>query len=390
MRYLSEIIGRFADSKFVFLAGPRQVGKTTLGQEWLSKYRGLYLNWDAIEDRQRILKRDYLADPKLEAILFDEIHKYRVWKSYLKGLYDKESRRLRVLITGSARLDLYQRGGESMFGRYELLRLHPYSVGELTAKHYASAPPDDFLKLEPEQSNHQEIWHRLERFGGFPEPYHTADPLQHSRWSLRRRELLIKEDLRDLSEVKMVDQVEHLYLLLPERVGAPLSINSLREEVQVAFNTVSSWIGILDRLYISYRVSPYHRGLARSLKKEQKLYLWDWSQIENAGARFENMVASHLMKSLQMWTDLGYGEYDLAYFRDREKNEVDFVVTRNRKPILVLECKLNDTQIHPPLVKLAESLGGVPCIQLVHQEGIEKRRGNSLVVTASRFFSGWI
>lgn len=373
----------------VLLAGPRQVGKTTLGKEWLSNFKGLYLNWDAIEDRQQLLKRSFLGEANLEAVLFNEIHKYRLWKGYLKGLFDKEKERLKILVTGSARLDRYQKSGESMFGRYELLRLHPYSIGELSHVNLPP-PPTDFLHLGPRSPSHQKIWARLEQFSGFPEPYTIADPLQHSRWSLRRRELLIKEDLRELSEVKMVDLVEHLYLLLPDRVGAPLSINSLREEIQVAFNTVNTWIGILDRLYISYRISAFHKGLARSLKKEQKLYLWDWSQVENPGARFENMVASHLLKSTQAWTDLGYGEYDLWYYRNKEKEEVDFVITKKRKPIAIFECKLSDTQLHRPLLKLSESLGGIPAIQLVYQEGVEIRGSRSLVVSASRYFAEWV
>lgn len=373
----------------VLLAGPRQVGKTTLGKSWLANQHGLYLNWDDPADRQQILKRSFLKDTSIKAVLFDEIHKYRSWKGYLKGLYDKEHDHLKILVTGSARLDLYQKGGESMFGRYELLRLHPYSIGELTHG-TLPPPPTDFLELGPASPAFEAIWHKLERYSGFPEPFHAADQLQYSRWSLRRRELLIKEDLRELSEVKMVDLVEHLYLLLPERVGSPLSINNLREEVGVAFNTLSSWLSILDRLYISYRISPYHKGLKRSLKKEQKLYLWDWSQIENIGARFENMVASHILKSLQAWTDIGYGEFGLWYWRSKEKEEVDFVVTNKRKPVVVFECKLTDNRIHRPLIQLAKDLGGIPAVQLVYQDGIEDRKENSLVVSASRFFSSWV
>jgi predicted AAA+ superfamily ATPase len=389
MRYLYNNMCSLLTKKMVLLAGPRQVGKTTLGKAWLGNLRGLYLNWDAPEDRQQILKRSFLARPDVNAILFDEIHKYRPWKGYLKGLYDKEFGRLRVLVTGSARLDLYQKSGESMFGRYELLRLHPLSVGELTHGQLVP-PPADLLAVGAESPEAQSNWERLEKFSGFPEPFHAADQLQYNRWSLRRRELLIKEDLRELSEVKMVDLVEHLYLLLPERVGSPLSLNSLREEIGVAFNTVSAWLGILDKLYISYRISPYHKGLKRSLKKEQKLYLWDWSQIEDRGARFENMVASHLLKSLHAWTDIGYGEFDLWYWRNREKDEVDFVVTNRRKPIAVFECKLSDTKVHPPLTQLARELGGIPAVQLVSQEGIQERIGNTLVVSASRYFSGWV
>ena len=389
MRYLYTNMCSLLANKMVLLAGPRQVGKTTLGKSWLDNLQGLYLNWDDSDDRQQILKRTFLTRQDVKAILFDEIHKYRPWKSYLKGLFDKEFGRLKVLVTGSARLDLYQKSGESMFGRYELLRLHPLSVGELIHGQLV-VPPGDLLAVGTASPKAQQLWDTLSQFSGFPEPYHAADRLQYNRWSLRRRELLIKEDLRELSEVKMVDLVEHLYLLLPARVGSPLSLNSLREEIGVAFNTVHAWLGILDKLYISYRISPYHKDLKRSLRKEQKLYLWDWSQIEDAGARFENMVASHLLKSLQAWTDIGYGEFDLWYWRNREKDEVDFVVTNKRKPIAVFECKLSDTKAHRPLIQLAKELGDIPAIQLVLQEGVHERVGTALVVSASRYFSGWV
>jgi len=187
--------------------------------------------------------------------------------------------------------------------------------------------------------------------------------------------------------VKLVELVEHLYLLLPSRVGAPLSINALREEVGAAFNSVSNWLDILDRLYISFRIPPYSRGLARSLKKETKLYLWDWSQIEDASKRFENMVASHLLKSVHAWSDLGYGAFELHYWRNKEKQEVDFVITNNRKPVVLIECKLNVTAISKALLDLAEALGKVPAIQLVALPEINVQRGDVRVVTAADFLA---
>jgi predicted AAA+ superfamily ATPase len=385
-RYISKIIEEFSTKKMVFLAGPRQIGKTTVAKRWLELHGGLYLNWDSAADRTRILKQSFLESPK-PALILDEIHKYPRWRNYLKGLYDKDGARFRLLVTGSARLDYYRRGGDSLFGRYELLRLHPISIGEVSHG-TLSPPPSDWL-IPGEIQVNLGAWDRLQNFGGFPEPYFTADHRQHSRWSLRRRELLIKEDLRDVSDIKLVELVEHLYLLLPERVGGPLSINSLKEELQVAFNSVASWIEILERLYICFRISPFHRKLARSLKKERKLYLWDWSQVKEHGARFENIVASHLLKSTHAWTDMGFGEYQLHYWRNKEKEEVDFIITKDREPIVAIECKYSDPSPSPSLLKLSSVLR-IPAIQLVADSGVDRFGQNFRVVSAPKFLANLV
>ncbi len=379
-RYLTETIEEFSSKKFVLLAGPRQVGKTTVAKAWLETKSGLYLNWDSAEDRARILKKDFLGSNTRAALLLDEIHKYPRWRNYLKGLYDKESSRLQVVVTGSARLDIYRKGGDSLFGRYELLRLHPLSIGELT--HGIILPPPRDWLFPGQHLCDVAIWRRLLKFGGFPEPFFEQDPMQHKRWSTRRRELLVKEDLRDVSEVKLVELVEHLYLLLPGRVGAPLSMNVLKEELQVAYNTVAAWISILERLYLCFRLSPYHRKLARSLKKEQKLYLWDWSQLTDEAALFENIVAMHLLKSVDAWSDLGHGEFQLHYWRNKEKEEVDFLITQERVPVVLFECKLSDEVVAKPLVELSRALGNIPAIQLVATPGVSKQFGNVRVVSA--------
>ncbi len=386
-RYLDETIESFAARKFVLLAGPRQVGKTTAAKEWLARHSGTYLNWDSAEDRSAILKKDFLASTRASAVLLDEIHKYPRWKNYLKGLFDKDRERLRVVVTGSARLDLYRRGGDSMLGRYEMFRLHPFSLGELVHGR-ACPPPNDWLNIESKHE-YSEVWERLRKFGGFPEPYATQDPLQYQRWSLRRRELLIREDLRDLSGIKLTQLVEHLYLLLPERVGSPLSVNGLSEELQVAYNTTASWISTLERLYICYRLSPFHGRIARSLKKEQKLYLWDWSAVTDPGAQFENMVAGHLLKSVHLWTDLGYGEFDLWYWRDKEKREIDFIITKARKPVVMVECKLSESSVPKHFGEVAKALGGVPSILLTDSAGVDYRVGNSRVVSACRYLAAF-
>ncbi len=393
MRYLTPTLEQFAAEKFVLVSGPRQVGKTTLAKAWSAAHeqagrRTLYLNWDVAEDREAILRRPWLEPLRIDALVADELHKYVRWKSWLKGLYDQQRQRLEVVVTGSARLDVFQRGGESLFGRVEALRLHPFSVGELTHGRLV-APPRDWLTLAG-PSVDASLWPQLERRSGFPEPFLRDDPLQHRRWSARRRQLLVHEELREISQIKELSLVEHLAMLLPRRVGAPLSVNALREELQVAHDTVSSWLAALERLYFCFRIAPYQRRITRSLTKEQKLYLWDWSAIEDDGARFENMVASHLLKSIHAWNDIGYGEFDLKYLRDKQKNEVDFVVTERNKPIVLVECKLADEAPSPSLLKLGAQLGNVPQVQLVRTAGVDRTKAGTRVVSAERFLAGLI
>lgn len=388
-RYLTEPLRQFAEEKLALLSGPRQVGKTTLARTWSStggKGKSLYLNWDVPEDREVILKQAFLDRRDLRTLVLDEIHKYGRWKPWLKGLYDREGKRFQVVVTGSARLELFQKGGESLLGRYESLRLHPFSVGELTHGKPVE-PPRDWLRLEA-GAVPAGLWRHLERRSGFPEPFFRDDPLQHRRWSTNRRNLIIREDLRDLSQIRDLSLVEHLAILLPGRVGSPLSINALREELQVAHDTLNAWIQALDRLYFCFRIPPYHRRLARSLTKERKLYLWDWSQVEGEAARFENMVASHLFKSVHLWSDLGHGEFDLKYLRDKEKNEVDFVVTERNHPLALFECKLADENLSPALLKYGARLGEIPQIQLVKTPGVDRLRGRTRIVSAESYLAG--
>lgn len=387
MRYLLDAMTSLAAEKFVLMAGPRQVGKTTLARAWLARSHGRYLNWDIPTDRRQILQGQFL-DPTPPALVLDEIHKYPRWRNWLKGLYDRPDRTFQVVVTGSARLDYYRRGGDSLIGRYELLRLHPLTVGELVHGKVVG-PPRNWLEVG-NPGDHEASWARLERRSGFPEPYYRDDTRHHSRWSTRRRSLLIREDLRDLTRVREVGLVEHLSYLLPERVGSLLSVNALREELEVGHDTVSAWLDIFDRLYLCYRLPAFTRRLGRALKKDRKLYLWDWSEIPAPAARFENMVAGHLLKAVHAWTDLGFGEFELCYLRDKEKREVDFVITERRRPVVLIECKLADQELDPSLLHYREVLDGIPAIQLVRSPGVDRTGRGVRVVTASRFLAGLI
>jgi predicted AAA+ superfamily ATPase len=234
-----------------------------------------------------------------------------------------------------------------------------------------------------------DAWEHLERRGGFPEPFLRDNTQQHRRWTNARRDLLIREDLRDLTNIRQVVLVEQLALLLPERVAAPLSVNALREDLQVGHDTVSNWLEALERLYFAFRIGPWTRRVTRALTKERKLYLWDWSQVADDGARFENMVASHLLKAVHTWTDQGHGDFDLHYVRDREKREVDFVVTASRRPVVLVEAKRSDTSPTEALTRFQSALGGIPAVQLVGTAGVDRRvPGLPLrVVTASHWLA---
>lgn len=320
-RYLEHQVERDLKRKMVFVAGPRQVGKTTLALSVPDADRG-YLNWDVAEDRERILKRELPASP---IWVFDEIHKYRSWRNYLKGLYDGRPDGQQILVSGSARLDLYRYSGDSLQGRYHMLRLHPLSVAELDLE-----SPEDLEQLLV--------------LGGFPEPFFEGSEVEARRWSREYRNLLIREELTSLERVQDLGNLELLVLRLPELVGSPLSINALREDLQLGHKTVESWVRILERLYAVFRLPPFGAPGIRAVKKARKHYHFDWSLVPDPAARFENLVASHLLKWVHYRQDTEGLDLELRYFRDSEGREVDFLVVDRRQPILMVESKLSDAK----------------------------------------------
>ncbi len=379
MRNLAGPIEKDLRKKFVFLAGPRQVGKTHLAMSVLERLEGKYYNWDLAEDRQKILAKEFLQD---RWAVLDELHKYDRWKNFLKGIYDKYHETLKILVTGSARLDVYRRGGDSLLGRYFLFHLHPFSLGEVLRPSVIGRP-EEVLKVG-EGTPASDALEQLLRLGGFPEPFLNGSEEAHRRWSIQRTDILVREDIRDLTQVTLLSLIEHLMLLLPSRVGSVLSVNSLREDLQVAYNTVRSWLETFERLYITFSLSPWTQRIARSIHKERKLYLWDWSQIKDEGARFENFVASHLWKAVHLWRDLGMGDFGLWFVRDRDRREVDFCVTKDRAPWLLVEAKLSETQLSEPLEYYANRFG-VPGVQVLKTGGVLKRVGPHWIVSADRW-----
>lgn len=326
-RYLTKQVKKDLLGKMVFIGGPRQVGKTTLAKHLLGAQKEGYLNWDIAEHRERILKRQW---PTGLLWVFDELHKYRAWRNVLKGLYDQWHERVKILVTGSARLDLYRRGGDSLQGRYHYFHLHPLSVAELK------------IKTDKEFKNLLEL-------GGFPEPFFKGDFTQAKRWSREYRTHLIQDEINSLEHVIDLGNLELLMLRLPDLVGSPLSINALREDLQVSHKTVATWLRILERLYAIFRLSPFGAAKIQAVKKEQKHYHFDWSLVEDRALRFENMVAAHLLKWVHFQQDTKGEDIELRYFRDVKGREIDFVIVKKREPIMAIETKWSDTDISLPL-----------------------------------------
>lgn len=350
-RYLGPVVGAaLAKRKMAFIGGPRQVGKTTLALgllgEGADERHPAYLNWDDPRMRARIRNAD--LPPGEPVLVFDEVHKYARWRNLLKGIWDTEKSARRIVVTGSARLDHYRKGGDSLAGRYRYFRLHPLSLGELD-RSGAVADLD-----------------RLLRFGGFPEPFVAADETEHRLWQRDRLSRVVREDLRDLEQVREISLVEQLVDLLPSKVGSPLSLANLRQDLEVDHKTVQRWLQILENLYVCFRVAPFGSPRIRAVKKEQKLYLWDWSAVPDGGPRFENLVASQLLKYCHFVEDTSGHTMELRYLRDTDAREVDFVVLRDRRPLFAVECKSNDGAIAPAVRYYAERTP-IPRFYQVHR-----------------------
>ena len=363
-RYLSAAVKSDLKKKMVFMGGPRQVGKTTLGLSLLKPSRithPSYLSWDIPRHRRQILKNQIPLQHK--TLVFDELHKYKNWRAFMKGLYDEHRENHSFLVTGSARLDHFSKGGDSLRGRYFYYRLHPFSLMEMS-----KTPSSKDLQV-------------LLKFGGFPEPLFSQSEKTLNRWQNLRNHQVIYEDLRDLQRVKEVSLMALLLESLPARVGSPLSLNALSEDLSVSHQSVAYWVSLLEALYMVFRVSPYSRSSIRSVKKEQKLYLWDWSEVEEPGFRFENLVASHLLKYCHYHWDTAGKRLTLQYLRDTDKREVDFIVTEKGKPLFAVECKWQQVELSGHLSYFQTRLQIPACFQVhtLHQDfGSEKKGGRSL------------
>lgn len=365
-RYQKQAILYDLQKKMVLLAGPRQAGKTTLSQAIAKEFdSSIYLTYDHLEDRHILLKEAWL--PSIELLIFDEIHKMPKWKNYLKGIYDTKLPHQKILVTGSARLDIFKQVGDSLAGRYFLHRLLPLSPAECTKVHVSYT-----------------LDHFLER-GGFPEPFLAENLIDANRWRLQYIDSLLREDVLDFDHIHNINAIRLVFDLLRERVGSPISYSSIATDVAIAPNTVKKYIQILEALYIVFRVTPFSRNIARSLLKEPKLYFFDNGLVKGeAGARFENLIATCLQKHVLAKIDYEAKPYMLHYLHTKEKHEVDFALVNDQRIELMIEAKTADATLHSGLRYFYEKYQ-IPAVQVVKELKRERMEGDIKIMHALNF-----
>jgi len=387
-----------AHKQMVFIAGPRQAGKTTFTQILAEDFNNsLYFNWDILDEKRKLIENPFFyedvhrKDNSVPLIIFDELHKYSNWKNYLKSVYDRDKGNYKFIVSGSGRLDMYQKGGDSLAGRYFIFYLWPFTLAELAGNKLSF---EEFLvnpievRSCPDEA--QLIWNNLSQYSGFPDPYLNGTGQFYRIWSNTYRKQLLREDIRDLALVRRIEDVEILFSLLPSRIGNPLSVASLARDIHVSFDSVRNWLEIFENFFIAFRIPPWSRKISRAITKEKKLYLFDYAGIESPAAKFENMAALELYRAVSNWNDLGLGNFSLHYLRNRDKEEVDFLLSNNNNPLLLIETKLSDDKPVKSLLKFQKALN-IPAIQLVNRGNICKLVSNGslkvMVISADHWLS---
>lgn len=376
--------------QMAFVSGPRQVGKTTVCRELAATY----VNWDDQDGRDRILKgpaevAQWAGLQKVHAhppvLVFDELHRYPRWKTFLKGFFDVYGQQAKIVVTGSSRLDVFQRGGDSLMGRYFPYRMHPLSVAEL------ARPTLPRAVCGAPQPLREDAWSALWTYGGYPEPFVRRDMRFARRWHNLRTTQLLREDVREMTRIQEIDQLIALAAVLQERSSDQVVYAALARQVRVSENTVRAWVGALAALHVGFLVKPWHRNVALAIRKEPKWFLRDWSTIPEVGKRAETFVACHLLKAVEGWTDLGFGQFDLFYIRDKQQREVDFLVTRDKCPWFLVEVKHAETQLAPALAIMQQQTQAEHAFQVVMEEPYVEadcfRHHAPVVVPARTFLS---
>ncbi|MDP8265399.1 MAG: ATP-binding protein [Candidatus Aceula meridiana] len=390
------------DKPMVMLAGPRQSGKTTFARDIVAKdfTDTIYFNWDLSADKSRLIedptffsKAPQSSTSSRPLVILDEIHKYRDWKNYLKGVYDQFAGEYLFFVTGSGRLEFSRKAGDSLAGRFLKFHIFPLTLGELfshrrTLRDFIDDPLEGFDDISAKATG--EAFRSLWEFSGFPEPFIKGKKAFWSKWSASYGQQIVRDDLRTVADIRNLDLIETLFALVPSRVGSPLSMNNLAGDLGVAFDTVKNWLLLFDSFYLTFRISPWTAKISRSILKEKKIYLFNFPVIDNEGSRFENLVALELLRAVETWNDRGLGQFTLRYLRNKDKQEVDFLLVENNRPFLLVETKVSDGTPTSSLLTFQDLLN-IPAVQLIKKDGVKKffknGKNNVLVVTAHQWLS---
>ncbi len=372
-RYCQAPIMNDLAKKMVFIGGPRQVGKTTLAKFIATSAYGKseYFNWDNDRDRSAIRNKHWSLESSL--VVFDELHKYPHWKQWIKGQYDTKPEGQQYLVTGSARLDVYKQGGDSLLGRYHYWRLHPFTLDEL-----------------PLSITKQEGLERLLTVGGFPEPFMMKDEREARRWRRERFDRILREDIQDLERIREIQLLRLFVDALRERVTSTLTLSNIAEDLGVSPVTIKSWLGLVTRMYLCFPILPLTRNVPRAIHKPNKVYFYDNADViekSSGGARLENLVATTLLKRLNFIEDYYGYRCQLCYIRDKDGREVDFVTVIDNQVEDLIEVKLSDTTIAKPLKYYAEKLKPKRAVQLVGNLTRAYHSNGILVSNPIDFFS---
>lgn len=318
-------------------------------KELLGKNVGIYLNWDDTDHRKKILARDWSDEDKLIAL--DEIHKYSRWKNFIKGTYDTQKEKHQFIITGSAKIDIYKKGQDSMLGRFFSWRLHPLCLSELKHTFQESGPS---------------CLEKLLSLGGFPEPYFEGKETFAKRWRKEKIKLVFRQDIQELESIKDIALLELFYLALTERVAGETVLSNIARDLEIAPKTAKAWLNVLEKTYSTFSIRPYSKGISKAITKTPKVYLYDNGEVAgDIGSRLENLVANHLLKRIHFLEDVSGDDYDLAYLRDKQGHEIDFVIVKNKKPVMLIEVKVSDSSRSKSFYYFKERLKINKCVQLV-------------------------
>jgi predicted AAA+ superfamily ATPase len=365
-RYIEKQVLSDLKEKMVFISGPRQVGKTTFAKSLINDEK-TYLNWDYYEHREMILRNKL---PLVDFLVFDEIHKYKSWRNFIKGIYDVYKDKKKILVTGSGRLDILRYGGDSLQGRYHLIRLMPLTLGELKAKN---------------QNDFKELF----ELSPFPEPFFLSSKVKADRWTKEYRQRIVYEEINNIEKISDISKLELLLIRLPELVGSPLSVNALVKDIGVSHKTITRWLSVTERMYGIFKIPPFGVSFLRSVKKEQKYYHYDYNLIEENSFRFENFVALHLYKWVCFEQDKGK-DINLKYLRDVEGREIDFVITENEKPKMFIECKWSDVDISKNLKYIKKKFTTSECYQIYAYGNKEYEENGIVLIPAYKFLQKFV